>query len=283
MTTTTARHGAMGRCGRTRSGAGAGIRLPRPRVGAARRTSRRAHSRPVSEPSVLGAAVRRVARRRLPASRLRPPWPRDVGGADRRGGRMHDSTLWADDLAAVIDGLGLDRPVLVGWSYGSLVIGDYLRTHGQGNVAALDFAAGAVRLGPTAFGSLIGPGFLDHFADLTADDLPTSIRGVRGLVHAFAVTHSQPTTSRQCCAQAWWCPRRPEATWARGTSTTTTYCAACTCPSWSATAGRTPSCYQPWPSMCSMCVQRPRRPGMTRSATCRSWSAQNVSTTSLLH
>ncbi len=53
--------------------------------------------------------------------------------------------------------------------------------------SALDFAGGAVRLGPAAFGSLIGPGFLDHFADLTADDLPTNIRGVRGLVHAFAV------------------------------------------------------------------------------------------------
>ncbi len=98
-----------------------------------------------------------------------------------------DGRLWADDLAAVIDELGLDRPVLVGWSYGSFVIGDYLRAYGQGNVAALDFAGGAVRLGPAAFGSLIGPGFLDHFADLTADDLPTSIRGVRGLVHAFAV------------------------------------------------------------------------------------------------
>jgi non-heme chloroperoxidase len=102
-------------------------------------------------------------------------------------GSYADSTLWADDLAAVIDRLGLDHPVLVGWSYGSFVIGDYLRTYGQGNVAALDFAAGAVRLGPAAFGTMIGPGFLDHFAGLTADDLPTSIAGVRGLVHAFAV------------------------------------------------------------------------------------------------
>jgi pimeloyl-ACP methyl ester carboxylesterase len=98
-----------------------------------------------------------------------------------------DGRLWADDLAAVIDQLGLDRPVLVGWSYGALVIGDYLRTYGQANVAALDFVGGAVRLGPQAFGSLIGPGFLDNFADLIADDLPTSIRGVRGLAHAFAL------------------------------------------------------------------------------------------------
>ena len=49
-----------------------------------------------------------------------------------------DGRMWADDLAAVIDHLGLDRPVLVGWSYGAFVIGDYLRVHGQDNVAALE-------------------------------------------------------------------------------------------------------------------------------------------------
>jgi non-heme chloroperoxidase len=97
-----------------------------------------------------------------------------------------DERLWADDVAAIIDQLGLDRPVLVGWSYGGPVVCDYLRAHGQDRIAAIDFAAGAVKLGQAAFGTLIGPGFLDHFADLTADDLPTNIRGMRGLVAAFA-------------------------------------------------------------------------------------------------
>jgi non-heme chloroperoxidase len=96
-----------------------------------------------------------------------------------------DAKLWADDLAAVIDRLHLDRPVLVGWSYGGFVICDYVREYGQDRVGAIDFVAGAVKLGPAAFGTLIGPGFLNNFADLTADDLPTSIRGVRGLVKAF--------------------------------------------------------------------------------------------------
>jgi pimeloyl-ACP methyl ester carboxylesterase len=97
-----------------------------------------------------------------------------------------DGRRWADDLAAVIDHLGLDQPVLVGWSYGAFVIGDYLRVHGQDHVAALNFAAGAVRLGQAAFGTLIGPGFIDHFSDLVSDDLPTSIRGLRGLIDGFA-------------------------------------------------------------------------------------------------
>jgi non-heme chloroperoxidase len=96
-----------------------------------------------------------------------------------------DGQLWADDVAAIIEQLRLDRPVLVGWSYGGFIICDYLRAHGQDQIAAIDFVAGGVKLGEAAFGTLIGPGFLDNFADATADDLPTNIRGMRGLVKAF--------------------------------------------------------------------------------------------------
>jgi len=98
-----------------------------------------------------------------------------------------DATLWADDLAAVIDRLGLERAVLVGWSYGAFVICDYLRAYGQDRVAAVNFVEGAVKLGEAAFGTLIGPGFLDHFVDLTADDLPTNIRGMRAFLRACLV------------------------------------------------------------------------------------------------
>ena len=100
-------------------------------------------------------------------------------------GPYTDAALWADDLAAIIDRLGLERAVLVGWSYGAFVICDYVRAYNQEQVGAIDFVGGAVKLGPTAFGALLGPGFLDHFADATSDDLPTNIRALRGLVRAF--------------------------------------------------------------------------------------------------
>jgi non-heme chloroperoxidase len=103
-----------------------------------------------------------------------------------------DGALWADDVAAIIDQLRLDRPVLVGWSYGGFVICDYVRAHGQNRIGAIDLVAGGVKLGAAAFGTLIGPGFLDHFADVTADDLPTNIRGMRGLVKAFAAKPLPP-------------------------------------------------------------------------------------------
>ncbi len=40
-----------------------------------------------------------------------------------------DSRAWADDVAKVIDHFRLQRPVLIGWSYGTLVVADYLRHH----------------------------------------------------------------------------------------------------------------------------------------------------------
>ena len=98
-----------------------------------------------------------------------------------------DGKLWADDLAAIIDQLGLDRPVLVGWSYGAFVICDYVREYGQDRIAAIDFVEGAVKLGQAAFGTLIGPGFLDHFAGATADDLPVNIAAMRSFVRACIV------------------------------------------------------------------------------------------------
>jgi len=100
--------------------------------------------------------------------------------------RYTQGRLWADDVAAILDELELERPVLVGWSYGAFVICDYVRAHGQARVAAIDLVGGAVALGPAAFGTLVGPGFLDHFADVTSEDLPTSIAGMRGLVAAFS-------------------------------------------------------------------------------------------------
>ncbi len=97
-----------------------------------------------------------------------------------------DGELWADDVAAIVERLGLERPVLVGWSYGAFVICDYVRVHGQDRIGAINLVEGVVKMGEAAFGTFIGPGFLDHFADATADDLPTNIRSMRSFVNACA-------------------------------------------------------------------------------------------------
>ena len=95
-----------------------------------------------------------------------------------------DADLWADDVAAVIDALGLDRPVLVGWSYGGFIMCDYVRAHGMRRIAGVNFVGAAVTLNQDVLGTLIGPGFLDHFAGATAPDLPTNIEAMRAFVRA---------------------------------------------------------------------------------------------------
>ena len=50
-----------------------------------------------------------------------------------RSGPEHyaDGQLWADDLAAVIEQTGLERPVVVAWSYGGYIVADFLRAYGD--------------------------------------------------------------------------------------------------------------------------------------------------------
>jgi non-heme chloroperoxidase len=98
-----------------------------------------------------------------------------------------DGDKWADDIAAIIDQLALDRPVLVGWSYGGCIISDYLRRNGQDRISGINFVAGAVVLGPKAFGPLIGPGFLENAPDACQNDLPTNIAAIRKFLRACIV------------------------------------------------------------------------------------------------
>jgi non-heme chloroperoxidase len=107
-------------------------------------------------------------------------------------GQYTDGRLWADDLAAVIRELALDRVVLVGWSYGAFVICDYVRAYGEDAIAGVVLPGGAVKLGEQAFGTLLGPGFLDHFVGATADDLPTSLATMRSFVRACLVKPVSP-------------------------------------------------------------------------------------------
>jgi non-heme chloroperoxidase len=95
-----------------------------------------------------------------------------------------DPQLWADDVAAVIDQMNLDRPVLVGWSYGGFIITDYIRAHGEDAVAGINLVGAAVVLRPPTFDHL-GPGLLEHAEDVCSPDLHTSILGVRRLLEAM--------------------------------------------------------------------------------------------------
>lgn len=99
----------------------------------------------------------------------------------------HDDKRWGDDVAAVIKGASLKRPVLVPWSYGGRIATDYLRAHGQERIAGINFVAAGTRSDPASF----GPGQAAA-RGMFSDDLATSIEGTRAFVRAcFARQPSQ--------------------------------------------------------------------------------------------
>ncbi len=48
-----------------------------------------------------------------------------------------DYRNYAGDVQAVIKATGIDRPVLVGWSYGTLIVADYLRAYGASGLRGI--------------------------------------------------------------------------------------------------------------------------------------------------
>jgi non-heme chloroperoxidase len=93
--------------------------------------------------------------------------------------RYKDSKAWGDEVQAVIDAAGLKRPVLVGWSYGGRVISDYLKTHGAGRLAGLNYVDALSKSDPSFLGEglKLTPGML-------SEDLATNIAATRAFLHA---------------------------------------------------------------------------------------------------
>jgi non-heme chloroperoxidase len=101
-----------------------------------------------------------------------------------------DPDVWAGDVAAVLAHAGRDA-VLVGWSYGGLVVTDYLRRHGTAGLAGVVLVGAITEIGRDRPGGRIGPvmraalpaaldedpavavpALLEFTAGLTADPLP---------------------------------------------------------------------------------------------------------------
>lgn len=57
-----------------------------------------------------------------------------------------EADRWADDVAAVIAGAKLRRPVLVGWSLGGFVAGAYLRKYGGAAIAGINLVDAVTNL-----------------------------------------------------------------------------------------------------------------------------------------
>ncbi|HET9528906.1 MAG TPA: alpha/beta hydrolase [Blastocatellia bacterium] len=107
---------------------------------------------------------------------------RGHGLSDKPRDGYDDSKLWADDVNAVIESLGLDRPVLCGWSYGSLVILDYIRHYGQDRLGGIHIVGGITKLGSDEALSVITPEFLSLAPGFFSTEVEESVRSLSSLL-----------------------------------------------------------------------------------------------------
>jgi pimeloyl-ACP methyl ester carboxylesterase len=93
-----------------------------------------------------------------------------------------DSKLWAEDVNALIDRLGLDHPVLCGWSYGPLVILDYIRHFGEDHIGGLHFVSGVTKLGSEEAVAVLTSEFLGLLPGFFSTEVAESVRSLDGLL-----------------------------------------------------------------------------------------------------
>lgn len=106
---------------------------------------------------------------------------RGHGASDKPTTReaYHDSRRWADDLASVMAATGAVRPVVVAWSYGGRVIGDYLTAYGDTRLGAINMVAA------TSTGERFGLGRnIGLIGGMLADDPAAATAGTEKFLRA---------------------------------------------------------------------------------------------------
>ena len=119
---------------------------------------------------------------------------RGHGLSDKPREGYADSQLWADDVRAVIQSLDLDQPVLCGWSYGPLMILDYLRHCGEDGIGAVNFIGGITKIGSDDAVSVLTAEFLSlipGFFSVEAEDSVRSLGSLLGLCFEQALSSEE--------------------------------------------------------------------------------------------
>ncbi len=115
---------------------------------------------------------------------------RGHGGSDK----ILDEKLYnngdkfADELDAVIKAASLKKPVLVGWSYGSRIVSDYLKKFGSEQISGINFVGGAGNAAKENLGADIG-----LIPKTFTDDLAKNIEATKAFIRACF--EKQPTAA----------------------------------------------------------------------------------------
>lgn len=99
---------------------------------------------------------------------------RGHGHSDVADAGYDSAAQWADDVEAVLDAAGIDDgagAILLGWSYGGIVVSDYLAARGEGRVAGI-VLCGAVTSVSRSAGGAIGPAMVEVTSNGAFDENP---------------------------------------------------------------------------------------------------------------
>jgi non-heme chloroperoxidase len=95
---------------------------------------------------------------------------------------FQDGKIWAEDIRVVINAFRLNKPILVGWSYGGHIICDYICHYGQENLGGLIFVAAATEMGRDESRAMIGAEFLQLVPGLFSTDYATGSAALLQLI-----------------------------------------------------------------------------------------------------
>ncbi|MER5182232.1 alpha/beta hydrolase [Streptomyces sp. NPDC002896] len=131
---------------------------------------------------------------------LTAPGPLRIIAPDLRGHGLSskpdtgygEERAWADDVAAVIAALGLERPVLGGWSYGGLVVMDYIAVHGDSALSGVLTVDASLTAGVPGAERLFGSEFFGLVPQLLAEDTESVVAARRTLLELFTARPLAP-------------------------------------------------------------------------------------------
>jgi pimeloyl-ACP methyl ester carboxylesterase len=107
---------------------------------------------------------------------------RGHGSSEKPDDGYVDSKLWADDIQAAITALKLVQPILCGWSYGPLIILDYIRHYGERDLGGMVFVGGVTGLGTEKVMSTLTAEFLGLIPGFFSDQADENRRSLGSLV-----------------------------------------------------------------------------------------------------
>jgi pimeloyl-ACP methyl ester carboxylesterase len=117
---------------------------------------------------------------------------RGHGLSDKPKDAYGNSDLWADDVQGVISELSLDQPVLCGWSYGGLIIADYLAKYGTEHIAGVNLVGAISKLGTEDAMAVIGEDFTSLVPGFEATDAEESVRTLETFVRRCSYDDPSP-------------------------------------------------------------------------------------------